>query len=77
MMRFLVAARLRTASLPLRRWLRAVLSVLGALGLRHGAVAGLYVVTVLALMWPMFGAGSPPGVDTPTFLHLGWVTELG
>jgi hypothetical protein len=27
-------------------------------------------------MWPMFSSGSPPGVDSPTFLHLGWVVEL-
>ena len=47
-----------------------------ALGQAHGPAAGLYVAAVTALMWPMFGPGTPPGVDSPTFLHLGWVTEL-
>ena len=28
------------------------------------------------LVWPIFGSGYPPGVDTATFLHLGWVTKL-
>ena len=60
----------------LRRWLLSARPVVLALGRRHGAVVGLYVVTVIVLMWPMFGAGTPPGVDTPTFLHLAWVTEL-
>jgi hypothetical protein len=43
--------------------------------LRHGLVAGIYVLVVGVLMWPMFGPGSPPGVDSPTFLHLGWVVD--
>jgi hypothetical protein len=28
------------------------------------------------LIWPVFGGDFPPGVDTPTFLHLAWVTRL-
>ena len=44
---------------------------------RHGWVAGLYVLIAIVVMWPMFSAGSPPGVDAPTFLHLGWVLEQG
>ena len=28
------------------------------------------------LVWPIFGHDYPPGVDTPTFLHLSWVTNL-
>jgi hypothetical protein len=43
--------------------------------LRHGLVALIYAVVVGVLMWPMFGPGSPPGVDSPTFLHLGWVVD--
>ncbi len=43
--------------------------------LRHGLVALIYVLVVGVLMWPMFGPGSPPGVDSPTFLHLGWVVD--
>ena len=27
------------------------------------------------VLLPLFSAGSPPGVDAPTFLHLGWATE--
>ena len=38
---------------------------------------GLYVLIAIVVMWPMFSAGSPPGVDAPTFLHLGWVLEQG
>ena len=59
-----------------RRWLLARWPAARALGRDHGPAAGLYVVAVTALMWPMFGPGTPPGVDSPTFLHLGWVTEL-
>jgi hypothetical protein len=51
---------------PLQRVIRA-----------HGWVAGLYVLIAIAVMWPMFSAGNPPGVDAPTFLHLGWVLEKG
>jgi hypothetical protein len=43
--------------------------------LRHGLITCVYMVAVIVLMWPMFAPGSPPGVDSPTFLHLGWVTE--
>lgn len=43
--------------------------------LRHGLVALVYALVVWVLMWPMFGPGSPPGVDSPTFLHLGWVVD--
>ena len=42
---------------------------------RHGLVALIYGIAVAVLMWPMFGPGSPPGVDSPTFLHLGWVVD--
>ena len=42
---------------------------------RHYLVTAIYGFVVLVLMWPMFGPGSPPGVDSPTFLHLGWVVD--
>jgi uncharacterized membrane protein len=29
-----------------------------------------------ALLWPITGGDYPPGVDTPTFLHLSWLAEL-
>jgi len=48
----------------------------GRLAWRHGLVALAYAGFVTVLMWPMFGPGSPPGVDSPTFLHLGWVVDL-
>ena len=28
------------------------------------------------LLWPITGGDYPPGVDTPTFLHLSWVADL-
>ena len=43
---------------------------------RHGLITLVYAGVVTVLMWPMFGPGSPPGVDSPTFLHLGWVVDL-
>ena len=43
----------------------------------HGWVVGLYLLIGMAVMWPMFSPGNPPGVDAPTFLHLGWVLEKG
>ncbi|MCI0888293.1 MAG: hypothetical protein J4N28_01580, partial [Chloroflexi bacterium] len=70
--RSLKALRLSDA----RRWFLARWPTMRALGQAHGPAAGLYVAAVTALMWPMFGPGTPPGVDSPTFLHLGWVTEL-
>ncbi|MCS7207635.1 MAG: hypothetical protein NZ951_06880 [Dehalococcoidia bacterium] len=30
----------------------------------------------MGLLWPLLGGDFPPGVDTPTFLHLSWVTRL-
>ncbi len=30
----------------------------------------------LVLVWPILGPDFPPGVDTPTFLHLSWVTKM-
>ena len=44
--------------------------------LLHLAVAmGLTGLSAL-LLWPITGGDYPPGVDTPTFLHLSWVVEL-
>ncbi|MEX2599347.1 MAG: hypothetical protein WD533_06795, partial [Dehalococcoidia bacterium] len=36
----------------------------------------MFLLTALIVMWPMFGPGSPPGVDAPTFLHLSWMYHL-
>jgi hypothetical protein len=54
----------------------SVLRLWRRMAVRHGLVLLIYTVAVGVLMWPMFGPGSPPGVDSPTFLHLGWVVEL-
>jgi hypothetical protein len=55
--------------------LRSMLRLSKRMALRHGLVVAIYSAVVAVLMWPMFGPGSPPGVDSPTFLHLGWVVE--
>jgi len=44
--------------------------------LRHLAVFGAFSLLGAMLVWPIFGSGYPPGVDTATFLHLSWVTKL-
>jgi hypothetical protein len=56
---------------------RAWVAALGPVARSHGLAAAVYTGVVLASMWPMFGPGSPPGVDTPTFLHLASVLEQG
>ena len=43
---------------------------------RHLAILGAFSMLGAALIWPIFGADYPPGVDTATFLHLNWVTKL-
>ena len=42
----------------------------------HLAAYGAFSVLGAILFWPTFGADYPSGVDTPTFLHLSWVTKL-
>jgi len=42
----------------------------------HFAVAAGFVALSAVLLWPITGSDYPPGVDTPTFLHLSWVAEL-
>jgi len=42
---------------------------------RQGAVTSAFLALALVVGWPLFGGDFPPGVDTPTFLHLGWVTQ--
>ena len=42
----------------------------------HLGVFGTFSLLGALLLWPIFGADYPPGVDTPTFLHLSWVTKL-
>jgi hypothetical protein len=41
----------------------------------HTGAAALYILMGLVFLWPMFGPGSPPGIDAPTFLHMSWVTD--
>ena len=43
---------------------------------RHLALFGAFSILGAVLVWPIFGHDYPPGVDTPTFLHLSWVTNL-
>lgn len=52
-----------------------VISCLPASVVRHGAVASIFLALALVVGWPMLGGDFPPGVDTPTFLHLSWVTQ--
>jgi hypothetical protein len=49
-------------------WLKPV-------AMRHGPAGLVYIGVAAFAMWPMFAAGSPPGVDAPTFLHLSWVVD--
>ena len=44
-------------------------------GLHLGVMLGCTVIGAV-LLWPITGGDYPPGVDTPTFLHLSWVAEL-
>ena len=39
-------------------------------------ILGAFSALSAVLIWPIFGPDYPPGVDTPTFLHLSWVTKL-
>ena len=63
----------RTSHYPLGRLL---LSRNGVAVFQHLAVFVAFSVLGVVLVWPMFGPDYPPGVDTPTFLHLSWVTKL-
>ena len=63
----------RTSHYPLGRLL---LSRNGVAVFQHLAVFVAFSVLGVALVWPMFGPDYPPGVDTPTFLHLSWVIKL-
>ena len=64
---------IRTSRLPLSRFLlrKDALAAYGYL-----AVLAAFSLLAAVLVWPMFGGDFPPGVDTPTFLHLSWVTKL-
>ena len=55
---------------------RLLLSRNGVAVFRHAAVFVAFSVLGVVLVWPIFGPGYPPGVDTPTFFHLSWVTKL-
>lgn len=55
-----------------RRGVRFAVASRFALVAGYVGLAGLGVL----LAWPALGADFPPGVDTPTFLHLSWVTRL-
>ena len=45
------------------------------LGLHLGIMVGCTAIGAF-LLWPITGGDYPPGVDTPTFLHLSWLAEL-
>lgn len=63
----------RTSHHPLGRLL------LGPTGVSVFWKAGIFIAFCLLgllLVWPIIGPDYPPGVDTPTFLHLSWVTKL-
>ena len=63
----------RTSHHPLGRLL------LGRTGVSVFWKAGIFIAFCLLgllLVWPIIGPDYPPGVDTPTFLHLSWVTKL-
>ena len=44
-------------------------------GLHLGVMLGCTAIGAV-LLWPITGGDYPPGVDTPTFLHLSWLAEL-
>ena len=44
-------------------------------GLHLGVMLGCTTIGAV-LLWPITGGDYPPGVDTPTFLHLSWLAEL-
>ncbi len=43
---------------------------------RRVALLGGFSLLATVLLWPILGSDYPPGVDTPAFLHLSWVTSL-
>lgn len=43
---------------------------------REGTLYLVIIALALVFSWPLMGPDFPPGVDTPTFLHLSWVTKL-
>ena len=63
-------------SITLKLFVKQFMSVLPITTTRHGGY--LISLTILALIfsWPALGGTLPPGVDTPTFLHLSWITKL-
>ena len=42
----------------------------------HLIVGGAFIALSASLLWPITGGDYPPGVDTPTFLHLSWIAEM-
>ena len=62
------AARWPVAGLLFRRRTAALISRL--------AILGGFSIIGMILLWPIFGPDFPSGVDTATFLHLSWVTQL-
>ena len=63
----------RTSQLRAARWILH-LKLKGAYG--HLLALGAFSILSVLLLSPIFGSDYPPGVDTPTFLHLSWVTKL-
>ena len=63
----------RTSQIPVAR---LILKQTSAPTYRNVAVFSAFSLLCTLLVWPIFGSDYPPGVDTATFLHLSWVTEL-
>ena len=63
----------RTSQIPVAR---LILKQTFVPAYRNLAVFSAFSLLCTVLVWPIFGSDYPPGVDTATFLHLSWVTEL-
>ncbi|MSQ14055.1 MAG: hypothetical protein EXR47_08010 [Dehalococcoidia bacterium] len=71
-----IAADAEAVSERLRTWGRPLSWMWTAVGAWDHAIPHLALVSVcIFLAWPIFGSDFPPGVDSPTFLHLSWVSE--
>lgn len=71
-----ITANAEASSHRIRMWGQSLSWMWAAAGARANAAPHVALVGVcIALAWPIFGSDFPPGVDSPTFLHLSWVTE--
>lgn len=71
-----IAANAEALSERIRMWGQPLSWMWAAAGARaHAAPHVVLIGVCIVLAWPIFGSDFPPGVDSPTFLHLSWVTE--